>query len=304
MNVQRTTKRTLDPGIRVTLLGIAVNVVLVIVKLSAGLLIGSVALLADGIHSASDVATDLAILGGIRLAVRPADLRHSYGHGRYETFLCGLVAVALILTGLYISWEAVDALHARVYHFPGPFVLIVAGLSIFAKEWVYRRIISVARHLRSPALHANAWHQRTDALSSFAVFLGGVGGLVGWGHADQAAGVLVGLMVIAVGGRIARDVFHELAEGSLSREELAKISRAVEQVPQVRSWHELRTRSVGRETFVDLHVLVNPDLSLLQGHRISMQVEEAVKAASLNPVNVIVRVEPDTPELPDHHSAN
>lgn len=300
MNAQRKTKSNLDSDVRVTLFGLVINVTLVFGKLITGLITGSVALLADGIHSVSDVATDLAVLGGIRLAARPADLEHPYGHGRFETLLGGLIATVLVLIGLYISWESGTALYARVPHFPGPSVLIVAGLSIIAKEWVYRRTIRVARHLRSPALQANAWHQRTDALSSLAVLLGGVGGLVGWGHADQVAGVLVGLMVIAAGGRIARDVLYELVDCSLSREELAKVKRAVEQVPRVRSWHELRTRSVGRETFVDLHVLVDPDLSLLQSHRISMQVEEAVKAACPNPVNIIVHIEPDTPDLADH----
>jgi cation diffusion facilitator family transporter len=291
-----------DSGIRVTLFGIAINVALSLIKLIVGGFAGSVALVADGIHSASDIATDLAVLGGIRLSSKPADPSHPYGHGRYETLAGGLVAGALILVGLYIAWEAGSALYARQEAYPpGLVVVLVATVSVLAKEWIYRRTIRVARRLRSPALHANAWHHRSDALSSVAVLIGGLCGLLGWGHADQVAGIVVGLMVVVAGGRTVRDVLHELVEGSLSRVERETIQAAIERVPAVRSWHALRTRSVGREPFVDLHVLVDPTLSLLQGHRISMQVEEAVESACKRPVNVMVHVEPDTPELNEHN---
>lgn len=291
-----------DSGIRVTLFGITINVALSSIKLIVGVFAGSVALVADGIHSASDIATDLAVLGGIRLSSKPADPSHPYGHGRYETLAGGLVAGALILVGLYIAWEAGSALYARQEAYPpGLVVVLVATVSVLAKEWIYRRTIRVARRLRSPALHANAWHHRSDALSSVAVLIGGFCGLLGWGHADQVAGIVVGLMVVVAGGRTVRDVLHELVEGSLSRVERETIQAAIERVPAVRSWHALRTRSVGREPFVDLHVLVDPTLSLLQGHRISMQVEEAVKSACKRPVNVMVHVEPDTPELSEHN---
>jgi len=290
-----------DSGIRVTLFGIVINVALSLIKLIVGVFAGSVALVADGIHSASDIATDLVVLGGIRLSSKPADPSHPYGHGRYETLSGGLVAGALILVGLYIAWEAGSALYAQQEVYPGLVVVLVAMVSVLANEWIYRRTIRVARRFRSPALHANAWHHRSDALSSVAVLIGGLGGLLGWGHADQVAGIVVGLMVVAAGAKTVRDVLHELVEGSLSRVDLEMIQTAIERVSAVRSWHALRTRSVGREPFVDLHVLVDPTLSLLQGHRISMQVEEAVKSACKRPVNVMVHVEPDTPELSEHN---
>ncbi len=297
----RRIKRRFDAGVRVTLLGMAVNITLVLAKLFVGIFAGSIALIADGIHSGSDMATDLAVLGGIRLSAKPADPHHPYGHGRYETLAGGVVAAALILVGMYIAWDAGSALYADRMTYPGVPVIIVAIVSILSKEWVYRRTIHVARRLQSTALHANAWHHRSDALSSVAVLCGGVGGLIGWGHADQIAGIVVGAMVVGAGAKTVRQVLHELTEGSLSRSELATIQEAVEQVDAVRSWHNLRTRSVGRETFVDLHVLVEPALTLLEGHRISMEVEEKVKSACARPVNVIVHVEPDTPELDGHN---
>lgn len=293
----------LDSGIGVTLLGTAINVGLVAIKVVVGLFTGSIALIADGIHSGSDIATDLAVIGGIRLAARPADTNHPYGHGRYETFAGGGVAAALIAVGLFIAWSAGSELYAHVISLPGVWVLIVALVSIVSKEWIYRRTLRVARRLNSAALQANAWHHRSDAFSSVAVLLGGIGGLLGWGHADQVAGIAVGAMVIAAGARTVRGVLHELLEGSLSSSEIEAIQLAVEMVDGVRSFHKLRARSVGRETFVDLHVLVDPHLSLLAAHNISMKVEDAVRLAYSRPVNVTVHVEPDTPELAGHNKA-
>jgi len=290
-------------GIGVTLLGTAINVMLVGLKIVVGLSTGSIALLADGIHSTSDIATDLAVIGGIRLAARPADSSHPYGHGRYETLAGGAVVAALIAVGVFIAWRAGSDLYAHALSLPGVGVLIVALVSIIAKEWIYRRTLSVAQRLKSTALHANAWHHRSDALSSVAVLLGGAGGLLGWGHADQVAGIVVGLMVVGAGARTVRGVLHELLEGSLSSVEIEAIQSAVESVEGVRNFHKLRARSVGRETFVDLHVLVDPDLSLLAAHYISMKVEDAVRSACSHPINVTVHVEPDTPELADHNQA-
>jgi len=292
-----------DPGVRVTLLGIVVNIALSAVKLLVGLFTGSLALVADGIHSSSDMATDLAVLGGIHLSSRPADSGHPYGHGRYETLAGGIVAGVLILVGLYIAWDAGFALYRHVETYPGIPVVVTAIASILAKEWLYRRTIRIGREVGSAALTANAWHHRSDALSSVAVLLGGIAGLLGWGHADQVAGIIVGGMILLAGGRTVRDVLHELVEGALSDQEIAAIQAAVSAVPRVKDWHQLRTRRVGRETFIELHVLVDPGLSLLQGHRISMQVEDAVRTASARPVNVMVHIEPDTPDLASHNES-
>jgi cation diffusion facilitator family transporter len=211
------------------------------------------------------------------------------------------VAGALILVGMYIAWDAGSALYADRVSYPGIPIIIVAIASILSKEWVYRRTIRVARCVQSTALHANAWHHRSDALSSVAVLFGGIGGLIGWGHADQIAGIVVGAMVVAVGAKTVRDVLHELLEGSLSAAEIEAIRDAVKRVDAVRSFHKLRARSVGREMFVDLHVLVDPQLSLLRAHEISMEVEDEVRSACTRPVNVTVHMEPDTPELADHN---
>jgi len=282
-----------DPGDRVTLLGIFWNVVLFGSKLVVGLLTGSAGLVADGIHSASDMATDLAVLGGMHLARRAPDEHHPYGHGRFETLAGGAVAAALILVGVFVAWEGVDALVRGKESFPGIAVIVVAALSIGIKEWMYRRTARVARQLGSAALQANAWHHRSDALSSIAVLAGGIGSAFGFGYADHLAGLVVGMMVIAAGGRTLVRVLDELTEGGLTRADLETIERAIGGSPGVRSWHELRGRRVGRETFVDVHVLVDPELSIVDAHRISSDVEESVRRELRRPVNVVVHIEPD-----------
>jgi cation diffusion facilitator family transporter len=186
--------------------------------------------------------------------------------------------------------------------FPGLGVVAVALLSIVVKEWLYQRTARVAREVGSAALQANAWHHRSDALSSIAVLAGGIGGLIGFGHADQLAGLVVGLMVVVAGGRTLVRVLHELTEGGLARGDLETIERAIGAVPGVRDWHRLRTRVVGRETFVDVHVLVHPALSLWDAHEISTQVEAGIRNACDLAVNVVVHVEPDSEGLAMHQA--
>ena len=289
-----------DPGDRITLIGLIGNLLLLGLKLLFGFISGSAGLIADGIHSGSDMATDLAVLGGMHLGRRKADAEHPYGHGRFETLAGGIVAGILILVGAFIAWEAVIALRAGVVNYPGIPVLVIAAISIIVKEWLYRGTIRVARDVDSAALHANAWHHRSDALSSIAVLAGGIGGLAGWGQADHFAGLIVGLMVIGAGAKTLLVVLHELTEGGISRDEIATIESAIESVEGTREWHHLRTRRVGRETFIDLHVLVDPGLSIVDAHRISSDVEGAVHRACNRPANVTIHIEPDVEDQRKH----
>jgi cation diffusion facilitator family transporter len=282
-----------DAGDRITLLRIAANIGLLAMKLIVGLLIGSAGLIADALHSGSDMATDLAVLGGMHLARRRPDAHHPYGHGRFETLAGGVVAGSLMVVGLYLSWQGIEALYRGIPSLPGPWLLAVAAISIVAKEWLFRRTAAVARSVGSAALHANAWHHRSDALSSVAVLAGGIGSLAGWGYADPLAAALVGLMVVTAGARTLLQVFHELSEGGLTESELAAIEAALSSVDGAADWHQLRGRRVGRESFLDVHVLVDPGLSVVAGHRIASRVEEAIRTASDRPINVLVHIEPN-----------
>jgi cation diffusion facilitator family transporter len=291
-----------DNGDRVTILGILWNIALFVIKLIVGLFTGSAGLVADGIHSASDMATDLAVLGGIHLGRRKADSDHPYGHGRFETLAGGIVAGALILVGAFLAWEGIVALSRGDQSFPGIGVIAVATVSIIVKEWMYRRTAQVARDVGSAALQANAWHHRTDALSSIAVLAGGIGGLIGFGHADQLAALIVGLMVVMAGARTLLRVMHELTEGGITRRDMETIGRAIGAVDGVQAWHQLRGRRVGRETFVDVHVLVDASLSLWDAHEISTRVEADIRKACDLAINVIVHVEPNSRALADHQA--
>lgn len=279
--------------IRVTLVGLCTNLVLLGLKLVVGVFVGSAALIADAVHSLSDLLTDLVTILGIRLSGRPADESHPYGHGRYETIAASLIGVALVGAGVAIAWDAGLSLYRQEYNIPGYPVLIVAAVSIVSKEWLYQITRRVARRVRSAALSANAWHHRSDALSSVAVLIGAVAGILGWGYGDQVAAIAVGVMVAIVGLNSLWKVFMELTEGSISAEERGSIVKAIESVPGVRGWHRLRTRLVGREVCMDVHVLVDKKLSVGEGHAICTAVEGAIDLSLGRPVSVVVHCEPE-----------
>ena len=279
-------------GIGITLLGSAVNAGLAALKLGLGFLGGSTALVADGVHSLSDLATDLVVLGGIRLASRPADRSHAFGHGKFETLAGVLVALALIGAGAWLIREAAAGLaHPQGAPRSG-LVMAVAGVSILAKEALYRATTRTALRLHSTALQANAWHHRSDALSSVAVLLGGATTALGYPIGDKVAAIAVGVMVLMAAASILRRAFHELLEGALSEEEKLAISQAIESVEGVQGWHRLRTRRLGRQALVDVHIQVDPNLSVRRAHKIATQVEQAVSRSLDGLASVVVHVEP------------
>ena len=279
-------------GIGITLLGSAVNAGLATLKLGLGFLGGSTALVADGVHSLSDLATDLVVLGGIRLASRPADRSHAFGHGKFETLAGVLVALALIGAGAWLIREAAAGLaHPQGAPRSG-LVMAVAGVSILAKEALYRATTRTALRLHSTALQANAWHHRSDALSSVAVLLGGATTALGYPIGDKVAAIAVGVMVLMAAASILRRAFHELLEGALSEEEKLAISQAIESVEGVQGWHRLRTRRLGRQALVDVHIQVDPNLSVRRAHKIATQVEQAVSRSLDGLASVVVHVEP------------
>ncbi|MDT8300628.1 MAG: cation diffusion facilitator family transporter [Sedimentisphaerales bacterium] len=281
----------------VTYLGIVINVALTIIKIIIGLLSGSLALLADGIHSLSDIATDAVVLLGLRLSSKEPDQHHPYGHGRAETFSAGLVALILIVVGGAMIYHATLAIARDEMTTPRIEVLIAAMLSIAAKEWLYRVTKKAAIRSNSPALYANAWHHRSDAFSSIAVVIGFISLEFGFGHGDQTAAASVGLMIILVGVRIISDCLRELAESAIDTDTIEHIKKIINSDSSIRHWHKLRTRTVGREVFLDLHILVDPELNIAAAHEIAESLENALDQEISRPVNITVHIEPDTPEL-------
>ncbi len=282
---------------RVTLWGAVANLLLAAVKIIGGKLSGSISLVADGIHSFSDLATDVVVVVGVSIGEKPPDESHPYGHGRYETLASILVALALVVVGVYVAREA--ALSMFVHHHdasPGLAMILLASLSIVVKEALFQVTKLVARRTRSPALLANAWHHRSDALSSVAVLLGGIVGMAGFPHGDHVAGIVVGGMVVVVGGKIGFENLAEFLEQSVDTALLEQIRTVLDRHPEVQGWHELRSRKVGREVFADVHVLVSPDLTVRDGHAVADELEEALQQTVKDPINISIHIEPNDDE--------
>ncbi len=277
----------------ITLWGSLLNAVLMMLKIISGLLIKSSALVADGFHSLSDLITDFLVLIGTRISSRPADKDHPYGHKKFETLTTQLMAIILIAIGIGFIVSFGTAFLRHEHNFPGIAVLVVASFSVFSKEVLFYKTRKVARKTESAALYANAWHHRSDSLSSVAVLLGGVAGLFGWGHGDQLATIVVGFMICGVGAKIFYECVIELAETSADKESLQTISEILSEQTDIAAWHELRSRKMGGELFLDVHICVDPGLSVQKGHDISHRLESDIRKKLSKPVNVLVHIEPD-----------
>jgi cation diffusion facilitator family transporter len=281
----------------ITYIGMAVNFGLSVIKVVIGLSAASLALVADGIHSLSDVATDVAVLLGLRLGSKEPDQSHPYGHGRAETFSAGLIALILIFVGGAMIYYATMAIARDEITTPRLCVLIAAVISVAAKEWLYKATQKVAIRTHSPALYANAWHHRSDALSSVAVVIGYISLEFGFGHGDQVAAIAVGLMIALVGIKVISDALRELTEAAVDPDTIEHIKNVINSDSSIRQYHKLRTRTVGREVFLDLHILVDPDLKITAAHEIAESLEKTLDEQITRPINITVHIEPDTPEL-------
>jgi len=279
---------------RITLWGVLANSCLMFFKIATGAIIRSSALIADGVHSLSDLVTDILVLVGVRLANRPADDTHPYGHGRFETFVSQVMAVILFAVGGGFIWTAGLAISRGKTNYPGLFMLVIAVLSVFVKEVLFQKTRQVANKTNSSALYANAWHHRSDALSSVAVLLGGVASILGWGYADHVAALIVGFLIMGVAGKIFYEGFMEFTDHAADRKTIQDIKIALDEEQDVCKWHALRSRKLGGELFIDLHLLCDPDLSVKQGHDISVRVEKKIKKTCSKPVNILIHIEPDS----------
>ncbi len=281
----------------VTVGALAANIVLFGLKLTVGILSGSVALVADGIHSFSDMATDLGVILGIHFGAREPDQSHPYGHGRAETFAALFVSLFLLAVGVgMIYYSAVGIAHADTVK-PRLIIVVVALVSIVVKELLFRVTKAVAVKYHSAALYANAWHHRSDALSSVAVAIGFVALKFGYSYGDHLAAIAVGLTILFVAVRILTDCFGELAERAVDTETVEHIKAIIDSNPQVRQWHKLRTRTVAREIFLDVHILVEAGLTVVDAHNIAEKLEQKLHGELSRPVNITVHIEPDMPEL-------
>jgi len=281
----------------VTNLGIVTNVALCIIKVVIGLVAGSVSLVADGVHSLSDMATDLVVLLGVRLGAKEPDTKHPYGHGWIETYAGAVVALLLVVIGGGMIYYAAMEIAQGKKTTPRIAVLIAALVCVAAKELLYRLTRRVAVETHSSLIYANAWHHRSDALSSIAVVIGFVSLKAGFVYGDQIAAIVVGVMIVLVAGKIIGECLGEMTERAVDEETIEHIKSIISSNDKIREWHKLRSRAVGREVFVDFHILVDPELNVVAAHRISEELEQAFNEGFARPVNITVHIEPDIPEM-------
>jgi len=281
--------------------GLIVNLLLSIAKLLIGYIGHSQALIADGLHSLSDLVSDGMVLLATHHSNIDADEDHPYGHARYETFATITLAVLLTAVGIGIGVDAVYRLvDTEKLAIPGMITLWVAGASITSKEILYQYTMIVARRVKSSMLEANAWHHRTDAISSIVVFVGIAGAIWGYPMLDSIAAIIVALMICKIGWELGHQSFQELVDTGLDQETLAQVEQAVLDVHGVKQLHMLRSRRMGHMALVDLHILVAPRLSVSEGHQISEAVEMALIDAFEEIQDVTVHIDPEDDERGDN----
>jgi len=283
---------------KVTLIGTSVDLVLAIAKLIVGYIGQSQALIADGIHSLSDLVTDFMVLFAFKHSSRDADEDHPYGHGRIETIMTVVLGFALILIGIGIAWDAARRLFepALLLH-PSGIVLIVAAISIISKEAIYHYTLAAARKFRSALLRANAWHSRSDAISSIVVFVGVLGAMAGLDYLDAIAAIGVALMIVKIGWDLGWHSIRELIDTALDKEEVEKIRSMIAGVEGVHSLHMLRTRKMGPDALVDVHIQVDSYLSVSEGHQISETVRQQLVENIADVSDVTVHIDPEDDEF-------
>ena len=283
----------------VTLVGSVINVVLLLFKFVAGIIGHSAAMLADAVHSLSDFVTDVIVLVFIRISGKPQDKSHDYGHGKYETLAMTLIGVALLLVALGILnsgamkiklWLDGEQLEA-----PGTIALWAALLSVVLKEGVYRYSMIKAHQLNSPAVEANAWHHRSDALSSIGTAVG-IGGAIflgqRWTVLDPIASVVVGIFIVKVSVSLLRRGIGDLLEQSLPDAVEEEILQLVAALPGLSKPHDLRTRRIGNHYAIELHILMDGNITLREAHDKASEVEETLKSHYGQETHVAVHVEP------------
>ena len=282
---------------KVTLIGSLVDFLLGVAKIIVGWLAHSQALIADGVHSLSDLATDFLVLYAAKHAHRAADEDHPYGHGRIETLATVGLGIALIGVALGIAYDAMRRMNSPdLLLNPGWIALSVAALSVVAKEAIYQYTRNAAKRLRSNMLMANAWHSRSDAISSIVVVIGVAGAMMGYSYLDSVAAIAVAVMISKIGFELVRDSTRELIDTALEPEVTDAIRSEVFNIEGVRALHMLRSRRSGGDALIDLHIQVDPRISVSEGHQIGDTVRRQLLERIEEVTDVTVHIDPEDDE--------
>jgi len=286
---------------RVTIIGMILDIFLGIIKVIGGVLFHSQALLVDGIHSFTDVASDLVVLGAMKLSRQEPDENHPYGHQRIETFGTLVLGSILIAVGAALAWEnTLRLIEGSIDTIPQWPVLVAAAVSVVGKEWIFRYTRHVGQAIRSDLIIANAWHSRTDAFSSIVVLVSTAGAMLGFVWLDVLAAVVVAGIIVHIGWKFTWDSVQELVDTGLSPVDTDMLKTIARNTEGVLNVHELRSRRMGQDILLDIHLVVRPEISVSEGHQIGMQVVAGMRDALENilDINFHIDAENDEDEFP------
>ena len=281
-------------GARVALLGLVINVVLASVKIVAGVVGHAYVLIADGMESALDVAGSAVIWGGLTVAARPPDRTHPYGHGKAEPIAALVVAICVLAAAIGLAIESVREI-LTPHHGPAPFTLVILVVVIVIKEFLFRYVNRIGRDLESTAVQTDAWHHRSDALTSSAAFIGISLALIGgerWQSADDWAALFACAVIAANGVRLALPAFQEIMDTAPAGKIVGSILAVASSVPGVVEVEKCNARKMGLDYYVDLHVGVDGNISVQEGHEIAHRVKTAIQQSDSRVADVLVHIEP------------
>jgi len=281
-------------GVRMVQTGLLVNVVLALVKFLAGVLGNSYALIADAVESTSDIVGSLIVWGGLRVAERSADNDYPFGYGKAESLAAAAVGLMLLAAAIGIAVEAVREIRTP-HHAPAPFTLFVLVGVVLAKEVLFRRVLAAAEQTGSTAVTADAWHHRSDAITSLAAFVGislALLGGPGWEQADDWAAIVASAVIVVSGLRVLRPALADLMDRAPDGGVLERVNGAADAVEGVLATEKLKVRKAGTEYWVDLHVQAEPGMSLHDAHELSGKVKSAIRRAVPEVAGVLIHMEP------------
>ena len=281
----------MNSGIKVTLVGIASNLVLSIIKFIGGVIGNSAAMVADAVHSLSDLLTDVIVLITIKIGQKPKDDNHPYGHGRAESLGTAVVGFFIILAGIGLAYEAWEIVQSEVSQIPKLLAAGTALISIFIKEWLFHYTRSVGKKSNSSILLANAWHHRSDAISSIAALIGILGSMAGFPVLDPIASAMVSFMIMKVGYELTLGGFRDLMDTALNEKDTQKLQATIDNISGVIKSHDLRTRKIGEEILMDVHIQVDSDLTVTEGHEVAERVRRQVIKNYPHTQDILVHVD-------------
>jgi len=285
--------------VNITLIGSIINTILSVAKIIAGIVGKSSAMVADGVHSFSDLLTDIIVLVFVKYSSKDKDKDHHYGHGKFETFATMLISFALMIVAVGVFWGAakkiINSLHGQVIEQPGIIAFWAAIISIVSKELLFWATKKVGVKYQSQSVIANAWHHRSDAFSSIGTALGISGAIFlgeKWRILDPVAGIIVSFFIVKVAWDIAKPSVRELLEGSLPERMEEEIIEIFKHTAGVKDYHNLRTRKIGGSVAIEVHIKVDKDLSVESSHQIATEIENAIRAKFGNDSHIGVHIEP------------